>query len=700
MSMREEGHGLEAVPPHKFQSDFASQSTNETLPADLVWSDDQHQLSEEPNMSSGATKPTGLGQRSIFGGGTKPVFAQMPAYTPVTRGGEQPQPRPAAPSYASYDSPAYDSPAPSQPAPQPTQPQNYSDQMTSAPQGHQGYAQSQPAPSYQPAPQPYPTQPYPAQPYPPQNYQQESYPAAQPYPAQNYQTQPQAPQNYQSQPQAPQNYQTQPQSQQSYQPSYQDASFPEAGETDASFADASFPDGSFPDGSFPDPHYADASFPEANGTDASFPEDLGYPADASFAQDAPLELGGPNGSFSGGQHVPPLPNYASMQQGGAPAYGQPNAPMSGRQVAAYQSGYDQPPQISLGASAQPNRQAQSFYESEQPDADFLGEAEIAAKETAKGPRISSLRNRSMVMVGAALLGAVALGGALAFAYKQSGGGIGAGQPPLVQADNRPVKEAPDQPGGKDFPHKNKLIYDRLQNGDQPEADHLVPRQEELAMPAMPGGTAVADGTPQTTQSVDTPAIVASTDDPNAAADDDGGPRKVKTMKVGADGSVEGEAPAQAASAAAQPQLVATAPAMPAAPAPVAAPAAAAGPAETAAVAPAPAPAAKPKPAQKPAQVAAADPAPQAAAPAKPASYVVQLGSKKDQTEALASFADMQQKYPSLLANYRPMVQKADLGSKGTWYRLRIGPIADKATASKLCSQLKAQGQSDCMVASQ
>ncbi len=413
-------------------------------------------------------------------------------------------------------------------------------------------------------------------------------------------------------------------------------------------------------------------------------------------------------SFGGGQPVPPMPSYAGMQQGGAPNYGQAGAPMPGRQVTAFQSDYDhQPPQISLGASAQVNRQAQSFYESEQPDADFLGEAEIAAKETAKGPRISSLRNRSMVMVGAALLGAVALGGALAFAYKQSGGGIGAGQPPLVQADSRPVKAAPDQPGGKDFPHKNKLIYDRLQNGDQPEADQLVPRQEELAMPAMPGATAAipagADGAPQTTQSVDTPATVASTDDPAAA--EDGGPRKVKTMKVTADGSVvEAEAPAEVASAdapaaaEAQPQLAATAPAMPAAPAPAAAPAAAE-PAEVAAVPPTPAPAAKPKPAPKPAPVAAAEPAPQAA-PAKPASYVVQLGSKKDQTEALASFADMQQKYPSLLANYRPMVQKADLGSKGTWYRLRVGPIADKGTASKLCSQLKAQGQADCMVATQ
>ena len=679
MSMREEGFGLEAVPHHKFQLDSASQSINETAPADSAWGEDQHQLSEEPNMSSGATKPTGMGQRSIFGGGGKPVFAQMPSYTPVTRGGEQPQApqaRPAAPSYAAY------APAPSQPAPQPAQPQAYSDQMTGAPQSHQGYAQTPAAPSYQPAPQnapqSYQPQAYPAQSYPPQNYQQDSYPAAQPYPAQNYQSQPQSPQAYQQ--------------------NYQDASFPEADAADANFADAGYPDGNFPDGSFPDPNYADASFPESNGGDASFPEDLSYP------QDAPLELGAPNASYGGGQQVPPLPNYAGMQQGGAPTYGQAGAPVPGRQVAAFQSGYDQPPQVSLGASAQVSRQAQSFYESEQPDADFLGEAEIAAKETAKGPRISSFRNRSMVMVGAALLGAVALGGALAFAYKQSGGGIGAGQPPLVQADNRPVKAAPDQPGGKDFPHKNKLIYDRLQNGDQPEADHLVPRQEELAMPSMPGATAVADGAPQTTQSVDTPTTVASTDDPTAAAED-GGPRRVKTMKVTADGSVvEAEAPAQVASAeapaaaAAQPQLAATNPAMPAAPVPAAAPApaAAAAPAEVAAVPP---PAAKPKPAPKPAQVAAAEPAPQAA-PAKPASYVVQLGSKKDQTEALASFADMQQKYPSLLANYRPMVTKADLGSKGTWYRLRIGPIADKGTASKLCSQLKAQGQSDCMVASQ
>ena len=109
----------------------------------------------------------------------------------------------------------------------------------------------------------------------------------------------------------------------------------------------------------------------------------------------------------------------------------------------------------------------------------------------------------------------------------------------------------------------------------------------------------------------------------------------------------------------------------------------------------PPPAPEPKPAAKPAAQQTAAAAPQAAA--APTKYVVQVASKKNQTEALASYADLQQKYPKLLANYRPMVQKADLGAKGVWYRLRIGPIADKTSASKLCTQLKQQGLPDCLV---
>jgi hypothetical protein len=272
---------------------------------------------------------------------------------------------------------------------------------------------------------------------------------------------------------------------------------------------------------------------------------------------------------------------------------------------------------------------------------------------------------------------------------------------VVQADSRPVKEAPQQASGKDFPHKNKLIYERLQNGDQPEAERIVPRQEDVAMPAMPGSAPMAAPQP----APGAPPQVATVDDPSAA---DGGPRRVKTLVVRPDGSVmppsAQPAPQQAAPADAAPapapeqQMAAAEPAMPAMPMPQAAPA----PAPVAAAAPAPAPASAPVAADpqpvaaipaKP-KVAAADAAP---APAKPSQYVVQVGSKQNQTEALATFADMQQKYPTLLASYRPMVQKADLGAKGVWYRLRIGPIVDKNAATKLCGQLKSQGHPDCLV---
>ena len=75
-------------------------------------------------------------------------------------------------------------------------------------------------------------------------------------------------------------------------------------------------------------------------------------------------------------------------------------------------------------------------------------------------------------------------------------------------------------------------------------------------------------------------------------------------------------------------------------------------------------------------------------------YVIVLGSKPTENEALAAFGVMQRAQPALLARYRPMVQKADLGAKGIWYRLRIGPIRDKANASKLCYQLNIP---DCLV---
>jgi cell division septation protein DedD len=487
--------------------------------------------------------------------------------------------------------------------------------------------------------------------------------------------------------------------------SFADASFPESGASDASFPetsfDQSFADANFANQNFAKPGFADAGYAQHQGFDASFPEQV-YPGAQPHGhqdQHAHDSYGQPEGESDQG--------YEAFGGDTAPDYGEQVPKMDPRrQLQAFDAIYDQPPQIALGSTEPTRRQAQDFYEGERLDADFLDEAQVLPPPGAPAKTGLTLKSRSAFMVGSALLGAIALGGALAFAYKQSGGGLSE-PPPLVQADNSPVKEAPDQPGGKEFPYKNKLIYDRLENADAPEAERLVPRQEDVAVPALPGADPAAmpapvastDAAPPTTQALPgaAPIPVAAVDDPSMP---DGGPRKVKTMVVRPDGSVETPpvpaapteaAPAEAAAlavppapAAADPQLAAAAPAAAQPQEAQAAPQEAAAP---------PAPEAKPKPAAK---TAAATP--QAAA--GPTKYVVQVGSKKNQTEALASFADMQQKYPTLLASYRPIVQKADLGAKGTWYRLRIGPIADKTAANKLCSQLKTQGLPDCLVMGQ
>ena len=79
-------------------------------------------------------------------------------------------------------------------------------------------------------------------------------------------------------------------------------------------------------------------------------------------------------------------------------------------------------------------------------------------------------------------------------------------------------------------------------------------------------------------------------------------------------------------------------------------------------------------------------------------YLIQVRSTHTQAEALAYFADLQQRYGDLLGAAQPDIQTADLGTKGTWYRLRIGPPGSSAAAHDLCVKLKASGLKDCITA--
>lgn len=77
-------------------------------------------------------------------------------------------------------------------------------------------------------------------------------------------------------------------------------------------------------------------------------------------------------------------------------------------------------------------------------------------------------------------------------------------------------------------------------------------------------------------------------------------------------------------------------------------------------------------------------------------YAVQVTSQRSEAEAEAAYRALQAKYPQELGSHRPLVRRADLGAKGTYYRAMVGPFASSEQAAELCSKLKAAGGS-CIV---
>jgi cell division protein FtsN len=76
---------------------------------------------------------------------------------------------------------------------------------------------------------------------------------------------------------------------------------------------------------------------------------------------------------------------------------------------------------------------------------------------------------------------------------------------------------------------------------------------------------------------------------------------------------------------------------------------------------------------------------------------VQVASHRRQVDALTEFANLRRRSPRLLQGFQPLIQRADLPGKGTYYRLRIGPLASKGDAVRFCQALKAAGKSGCLI---
>jgi cell division septation protein DedD len=70
-------------------------------------------------------------------------------------------------------------------------------------------------------------------------------------------------------------------------------------------------------------------------------------------------------------------------------------------------------------------------------------------------------------------------------------------------------------------------------------------------------------------------------------------------------------------------------------------------------------------------------------------YFVQLASVKSDASARKEWKRLRKAHPELFGDLSLDVQRADLGDRGIFYRIRTGPFPNKATAQDMCWQIKA-----------
>ncbi|MCV6577405.1 MAG: SPOR domain-containing protein, partial [Cohaesibacter sp.] len=434
---------------------------------------------------------------------------------------------------------------------------------------------------------------------------------------------------------------------------------------------------------------------------------------------------GQDGLYSGAPGVP-LSNGPHMSSGPHGTYSDP---------AVSQAAAESMPYLAE-EGAVPYQQAQAMHED-----NLLSEP--AAGKSRKGLLAAG------VVLGLAVLGGVAVWGL-------AGSGSENGESPVLVANTDPVKEAPDDPGGKVIPHQNKEVYDRIDGTSSDEGpNNLMPATEKpLALGEDGKSPRVISLSGGETSVPQQSADGGASSDRSIVA-----PKKVRTVIVRPDGTIvkssEGSANAANGIGSVDQQMMAATPSeqamgqsldtVPGGGSDQTAvlggnAAQTVGDGVTTSILP------KRKPGglinQQTSVASVQQPAVNsvAAAPATPVvtqtptsrpagnqplsllppsneqtnrtvqapvvnrsggsgGFTVQVSSQRTPEQARSSYSSIQSRVASVLGGYQPDIKRADLGSKGVFYRVRVGSFADRSGAIALCESIKAAG-ADCLVARQ
>ncbi len=456
-------------------------------------------------------------------------------------------------------------------------------------------------------------------------------------------------------------------SSQAYPSSYDDPHQAAAPYADGQYDDPRYAaDPRYPDPRYADPGYADTGYAEPGQVDPRY-------ADPRYADSRYAEPRYDDGNAQGyADPRYPDPNFDA--QGYAPSY-------AGAPVGYSQSGGDQryaaysdqgaglPQGLPLG---QPY--ANSRYGAPPPP---------AAMSDAGGGYTRAKRHGGMVTVLAVLALAV-VGTAAAFGYRAVFSGAGSVvPPPVIKADVRPSKVVPATDPN------NKPIQDRI----GVKTEKIVPRQEEPVQQAAPGQPRVISPWLGGQNPQAFPPASANVAPTGGTAPSGSEPKRIRTVPIKPQQGTE--APAQRNIRSASP--AASRDEADQAQAPMAlVPTGSVPQRQTAREAHASltpgATGGGPSPFPTPIPASTGP----SSSPAASGPFAVQVTSQRSEADAQASFRSLQQQFPSVLGNRQPLIRRADLGERGTYYRAQI-PFSSQSAASEFCSSLKAAG-GQCVVA--
>lgn len=210
--------------------------------------------------------------------------------------------------------------------------------------------------------------------------------------------------------------------------------------------------------------------------------------------------------------------------------------------------------------------------------------------------------------------------------------------PIVRRPQTAIKVQPADPGGMEILNQDKTVYDIVEKKetDDIKVENLLPPPEEPKMPEdiIPTETQSAPEKEIKIDIIETAEKIINNNEVKAPAQPEKEPVKPEAKSV-----VVEEKPVQ------QPKPVVVE-------------------------------------APKPVEIAAG-------------SWQIQLISSPNKSAMEKAWKDMSKKY-SALNGLPHEIESADLGSKGTFYRLKAGSFKDRAPADKICNSIKSAGGS-CLV---